>query len=41
MQSINLYTAEFQPDRSPLRAGQMLLACAAFCLLLVLVRSNY
>ncbi|UTF61402.1 hypothetical protein [Gilvimarinus sp. DA14] len=35
MQSINLYQAEFQPDRSPLQLGHMLLLATGFILLLI------
>lgn len=38
MQTINLYQAEFQPDRSPLRPAHML-AAAVVCVLLLLVFS--
>lgn len=41
MQSINLYLPEFQPDRSPLRANQMLLAAVVFVLLLILFSVFY
>lgn len=35
MQSVNLYTKEFQPDTRPLLLPTMLMACAAFILLLM------
>lgn len=41
MQSLNLYLPEFKPDRSPLRANQMLLAAVVFVLLLILFSVFY